>query len=328
MALIGLGLTLAGGAYWYGPERLAEISAPVIRFLQPKPPIYKMAFTGDIMLARGVRRRIDRFGGDFRFPFLLIADELRQYDLTFGNLENPISARGRNVGSIYSFRADPRVIEGLKFGGFDIVSLANNHIWDWSRDALADTVSLLAEAGIESVGAGENEARANDFMVLRLGEDGLTVAFLAYTTLYPRGLEAWGETPGVSHNDIDAMRTAIARARSAADLIVVSMHWGVEYKTSAGLEQRNLGRALIDAGADLVVGHHPHVAQELERYGAGWIAYSLGNFVFDQNFSKDTMRGKVLEVSVQGGKITEARLRDVFLNSNFQPALASSSLNR
>src|SRR3990167_1032379 len=125
------------------------------KLLQTDDDSGSMIFVGDIMLSRSVGVAI-RESGDYNYPFLKIADFLRDADLTFGNLENPVSSRGVNVGSKYSFRADPRTLEGLKYAGFDVVSIANNHMWDYGRTAFLDTLTHLASAGIDFVGGGRN----------------------------------------------------------------------------------------------------------------------------------------------------------------------------
>lgn len=277
---------------------------------------YELVLVGDVMLSRGVGHQINK-NNDAHFPFLKIAKFLNSADLVFGNLESPVSSRGEDLGSTYSFRAEPKVVEGLKYAGFDVVSLANNHILDWGGVALQDTVNLLRGSNIVSVGAGKDYLEANKPAVLRLGNT--KIAFLAYTDLYPKSLRAGEDYSGVSDFDLEKVKMAVAEAREAVDLAVISWHWGEEYQTHSNLHQQEIAHALIDAGADLVVGHHPHVPQEIERYKEGWIAYSLGNFVFDQNFSEETMGGLALEVAVKAKKIQEVRPIYFKINSHFQP---------
>jgi poly-gamma-glutamate capsule biosynthesis protein CapA/YwtB (metallophosphatase superfamily) len=275
----------------------------------------EILFVGDIMLSRNVGRVMQDLN-DFEYPFARTADILRSADLTIGNLESPISSRGSDVGSMYSFRADPRAVMGLKSAGFDAVSLANNHIWDWGADALVDTVTLLSDAGISTAGAGENYTSANSSVVLEAS--GTSIGFLSYTTLYPEGLSASGERAGVS--DIGNVENAVSSLRENVDLVVVSLHWGEEYEALSNSAQQNLARRIADAGADVVVGHHPHVIQEVERHGDSWIIYSLGNFVFDQTFSEATRTGMVLKVTAKEGKIIDVRTMKVYISETFQPA--------
>lgn len=280
-----------------------------------------LIFVGDIMLSRSVDIRIRQKGGDYTYPFWNVADALNKADLVIGNLENPISSRGYNQGSIYSFRAKPEAIEGLSFASFDVLSLANNHIWDWGRDALIDTVTLLEEAGIDSVGAGENYEEANRPILREVR--GEKIAILAYTNLLPETMEATATTPGLSDFDIPKIMQTARELKTQGYLVLVSLHWGEEYEPQSNSIQQEIARGLIDAGVDIVVGHHPHVAQELEQYANGWIAYSLGNFVFDQDFSPETMKSVALKVELEEGKIVSAILLPVELSPDFQPSFVA-----
>ncbi len=289
---------------------------------QERHPI-TMLFVGDVMMTRGVGMKIKGAHNPL-FPFLHIQDRLQKADFTFANLEGPISERGMNQGSIYSFRMKPEVLEGLKFAGFDMLSVANNHIWDWGVDALSDTLTLLKQNNIISLGAGMNEQEANEAKMVNVGA--LRVGFLGCTTLYPKNLEAFGEHPGVSHCAQETLESEIRALRPQVDVVIVSLHWGEEYQTRSNKNQQMMARRLIDAGADLIVGHHPHVTQEVERYQNGWIAYSLGNFVFDQDFSDETMRGMMLEVIAENNHIREVNPIAIQLNSDFQPEVNAGIL--
>ena len=275
-------------------------------------------FTGDIMLSRDVARQM-KLHNDFSFPFHLIASSTRNADLTVGNLEGPISDRGINQGSIYSFRDDPRVAAGLSFAGFDAMILANNHIVDWGRVALSDTVSILNSAGIRTIGAGRNEEEANAAFIADI--KGTKVAIVAYTNLYPDSFDANGDIPGISHSSENAMAATLRELRTKADIIIVAMHWGEEYEAHSNAYQERIGRMLIDEGASLVVGTHPHVVQEVERYKAGWIAYSLGNFVFDQNFSDEVRNGIILRLTISDGRIRAIDEIPISINRYYQPQL-------
>lgn len=275
-----------------------------------------LLFVGDIMLSRDVARQI-RQHNDFSFPFRLIASTTRSADFVFGNFENPISDKGKEQGSIYSFRADPRAIEGLRYAGFNAVSLANNHIFDWGRNALSDTIARVNGAGIQTVGAGRNETEANVPRIIDV--KGVTIGLLAFTNLYPKSFWATEGIAGISRFEEGEIFEKIKQLRAHVDIIVVSMHWGNEYELRANKTQKILGRALIDAGADIVVGHHPHVVQELEQYTHGWIAYSLGNFIFDQNFSNETRTGAMLEINIKNKHIESVNEQMVKINDYYQP---------
>jgi len=205
--------------------------------------------------------------GDYRFPFLKIADELQKADILFGNLEGPISDKGTKVGSIYSFRNDPKSIEGLTFAGFDVISLANNHVFDYGREALEDTFLRLKTAGIDYVGAGFNEKEAYSPIIKELNDT--KIAFLAYTNLGPETWKAGEENSGIawiSENNLETIKRDIEKVKKESDILIVSLHSGEEYQKTPTQFQIEFSRAFIDAGADLVIGHHPHVVQKHGKY--------------------------------------------------------------
>lgn len=282
-----------------------------------------MVFVGDIMLSRGMGKIMAQ-QNNWLYPFEYVREYLSQADLTFGNLEGPISGRGRDQGSIYSFNADPRAISGLTDSGFDILSVANNHIFDYGRDAFLDTLAVLKVSGIDAIGGGINFEDAHRPVVRDV--KGTKVAFLGYTDLYPRSLGEQDSVPAISYLDEEIMKRDIGAAQTLADIVVVSFHWGDEYKTKHNAAQERIAREAIDAGASLIVGHHPHVVQEVEEYRGGYIAYSLGNFIFDQNFSEDTNKGLMLEVSMSNKKISGIKTVGVSFNSSFQPSIVPSDL--
>ncbi len=284
----------------------------------PKVGEAELLFVGDVMLGRGVAYQAKRHGG-YTYPFLEVVDLLGSADLVFGNLEGPISSRGKNQGSEYSFRFEPSAAKALKATGFDVVSLANNHILDYGVEALSDTMRYLKEAGIEAVGAGLNYNGANQPKILEV--EGIKLAFLAYTNLYPKSLVAGESEAGVSDFDLEKVKESILGVRDLVDLVIVSWHWGEEYKTKASDLQGKIAKEMVDAGADLVVGHHPHVPQEVEQYKGAWIFYSLGNFVFDQNFSKETMGGLLIKARVGGPEKKVIQIEPLYfkINETFQP---------
>jgi poly-gamma-glutamate capsule biosynthesis protein CapA/YwtB (metallophosphatase superfamily) len=284
----------------------------------PEKTEYTLLFTGDVMLSRAVGSRMAALK-DWSLPFRLIADTLRDADLRYCNLECPISDRGSNLHHLYSFRADPKSIEGLTTAGFNVVSQANNHAYDWGPEALLDSLARLRAAGIQPVGAGENALAAHDPLLVTAGS--LRIAFLAYVNIDPHEAEAGVNRAGVAWLEPAQALADIRFARSLADLVIVCPHWGVEYAAKPTPEQVDLAHQMIDAGADIIVGSHPHVVQPIEMYHEHWIAYSLGNFVFDQQ-SPATHRGMLLKVIVRDKKIAEALPMEIHINSNYQAALA------
>ena len=289
----------------------------VVNFENEKivPPV-TLVFVGDIMLSRGVGRMMEK-KNDWQYPFLKIKDTLVEADLLIGNLEGPISSKGVKVGSIYSFRADPRAVVGLADAGFDVLSLANNHLWDYGRDAFNQTLDILREANIDYIGAGIDYPEAHQALVREVKRT--KVAFLAYTDLVPISITKENSKPAVAFLDLKQIIPDIAKAKTLADLVVVSFHWGNEYETKHNQKQEALAHAVTDAGANLVIGHHPHVVQEVEKYKDGYIAYSLGNFVFDQNFSTDTRSGLILKVTVKDKKIEKVEPQKIKFTPTYQP---------
>jgi poly-gamma-glutamate capsule biosynthesis protein CapA/YwtB (metallophosphatase superfamily) len=284
----------------------------------PAPREQRLLFVGDVMLSRGVGARM-KAQDDWKYPFLRAADTLRAADLAFGNLECPVSDVGHNLHHLYSFRADPKAVEGLTFAGFDVMSVANNHMDDWGRPALLDTLHRLREAGIRPVGAGANDGQAHYPVLVDL--NGVRVAFLAYVNVEPRDAAAGPDRPGVAWLEPQRTLEDIRFARSLADLVIVSVHWGIEYTRRPLKSQVVLAHQMIDAGADLIVGGHPHVVQPLEEYHGRWIAYSLGNFIFDQRDAA-THHGLMLEVRLAGKQIASVRPVPITIDRSMQAVVA------
>ncbi len=277
-----------------------------------------LLFVGDVMLARGVERKM-MAKGDWTYPFLKIAETLRAADLVFGNLECPVSDTGRNLHHLYSLRADPKALEGVKVAGFRVLSVANNHIDDWDRPALVDTLARLRAAGILPVGAGADDLEAHHPVIVNL--EGTKLAFLAYVGIEPKDASAGPHRPGVAWLDPDRAAADIRLARNLADLVIVSLHWGVEYSTRPTRDQVKLAHDLVDTGADLVVGAHPHVVQPVEQYHDRWIAYSLGNFIFDQK-NPATHRGLMLKATLRDKQIAEVTSIPTSIDGALQATIA------
>lgn len=319
-----------GGSFLIPPKVIEIIPAPAQvseNFTSQIPPIENETITvilvGDIMLDRGVEYMIEIEGkGDFKFPFLKIADELKGAKLLFGNLEGPISDKGTKVGSIYSFRNNPGVIEGLTFAGFDVISLANNHAFDYGRDALEDCLTWLSNAQIDYVGAGFNEKEVFSPIIKEI--NGTKIAFLAYTNLGPETWMAGEKNSGIawiSEKDFEKIKEDIKLAKENSDILIVSLHAGEEYQKTPTQFQVEFSKMAIDAGADLVVGHHSHVVQPNKVRNSGYIFYSLGNFIFDQSFSTQTMEGQMVKVLIENGKIKQVIPIDIQMNQYFQPEI-------
>lgn len=292
-------------------------------FAMPAAPTIHLSFVGDIMLDRGVKMRVNKQGeGDYRFLFQN-ADFLKVPDLQFANLEGPVSSRGANVGSIYSFRFDPAVLPALKEAGFDALSMANNHIGDWGPLALEDTLLHGKESGFRMIGGGfgHEDALTPTIYVV----NGVTVGYLGFSDFGPPSVLLSPTSPstkaGILSTSDEYYQYIISDAAKVVDVLVVSIHFGDEYKPLSNDRQKRLAHTAIDAGATIVAGHHPHVEQEVEEYNGGLIAYSLGNFIFDQNFSEETMRGMKLDVMVTKEGIASYSTSTIQMNSNYQPSM-------
>lgn len=260
----------------------------------PSQPI-TLTFVGDVMMDRGVRRSIERnFASDYGALFANTA-YLADADIAFANLEGPVAVSGRNVGSKYSFHMDPATLAPLRSSGIDIVSFANNHVGDWTIEAFSETLENLTAHNILYAGAGANKAAVTTPTIIAVR--GMRIGFLAATDVGPNWLKATESNPGILLASDPDLSTIIANAKEQVDVLVVSYHWGDEY-APANARQVSLAHAAIDAGADIVVGHHPHVMERVETYNDKLIFYSLGNFIFDQSFSVHTMRGMVAHVSI------------------------------
>lgn len=218
--------------------------------------------------------------GDFAYPWSSIRGIIQDADLAFANLECSVSYRGEPVpGKEFTFRGSPDALPYMREAGLDVVSLANNHVRDYGAEALMDSFAYLDAAGLARCGAGADWAQAHEAAYL-VG-NGLKVAFLAYNDINWPGWQAGSGYPGVADAaEVGQMQADIAAVKRNADLVVVSFHWGTERKYVPDGSQDYYAHAAVDAGADLVLGHHPHVVQGFEIYGGKLIAYSLGNFVF------------------------------------------------
>lgn len=284
---------------------------------------------GDIMLARHVGRLLETNGQDYSLK--LLGPSLAEGDITFANLESPIAESGQPLpGKQICFRAKPDAIESLKLGGFDVVSLANNHALDYDSPALLETIERLTESGIKVIGAGADITRARQPAIIQ--QNGIRIAFLAYSDLadiyfshkYPRAHRATKDLPGVAPMVLNDILEDVRAVRQQVDLVVVSLHWGVEYVDQPSKAQREMAHRLIDEGVDLILGHHPHWLQGLEVYHDKLIAYSLGNFIFDQNWSESTREGLVLQAELDHNGVQKARVRPVFINQS-QPQWATDN---
>lgn len=256
---------------------------------------------GDVNFGDGVTPSLESGGLDY--PFAGVKEAFATTDLSFVNLECCISSVGTPVaGKEFTFRGPADSAGALKDGNIKVVSLANNHAKDYGAEAFAQTLDHLRENGIAYCGGGRNATEAYTPAVL--DASGKKVAFVAFTGIVPDGWTATSGSPGCATTwDTKRMTAAIKTARQNADYVVASFHWGIELATSPNSEQRNLAHLAVDNGADLVLGHHPHVVQGFELYKNRLIAYSLGNFVFSPPRAESARSVMLIALMGPGGLV-------------------------
>lgn len=288
--------------------------------IESKPVVINLA--GDVLLAAGVGKVIANKGVDY--PWENVAGLFGEGDITAANLECCISTGGRpEPEKQYTFRASPAVLEGARRAGVDIFTLANNHVLDYGYLALEDTLGNLRRCGILFTGAGLNLEQALTPVIV--DKHGLKVGFLAFTRVFPHGSwvagpEKWGVANGFEHGVVQA---AVQSLAERSDFVVVSVHWGKEKAEYPCKDQIMFGRMLADAGANVVIGHHPHVIQGIEFYNNNVIAYSSGNFIFSSSAPK-AREGIILQIEAESGQIHRARVIPTGIY-NAQPKILSGT---
>jgi poly-gamma-glutamate capsule biosynthesis protein CapA/YwtB (metallophosphatase superfamily) len=317
--------------------------------------LWTLVAAGDVMLDRGVYLQIVERGRGADFPFDggraritgrtccssfgwvlprtartgdagAVRDLLEGADRSIVNLEGPAPKRAsfHAEGTSFSFRQD--LLEGLANAGIDIVSLANNHIGDAGKKGIVETVAALDRLGIDHVGAGATAKAARAPEVFSVA--GVRVAVLGYDAI-AAGYAAGTRTPGSAQLSVhDPAEDIRAARRAGADVVIVYPHWGVEYRATPTSAQRTWAHRMIDAGADLVIGNHAHWTAALEIYKGRPIWYALGNFVFDQTWSEETMEGLVLELTFDGASLVQARMHPTVILDASQPNLLDAKSGR
>jgi poly-gamma-glutamate capsule biosynthesis protein CapA/YwtB (metallophosphatase superfamily) len=299
-------------------ERPATITAweePLASAGGSENELVELVAVGDIMLSRTVEERMEVFGKEY--PFQVVTDLLRGADLAIGNLESPFSVEGDPIEKRFTFRAHPRYADAVVWAGFDVLSLANNHLLDFGEQSLVETIEALRSRGIDYVGAGLSYEEAHRPLVREV--KGQRIAFLAYAASRWKGSPEVPTEEQIAFADPAIIRQDVARAREQADLVVVIMHLGTEYQQYPDEEQLAVSRAATEAGASLVIGHHPHVVQGTEEYGGGFIVYSLGNFVFDMDVAEGVREGAILRVFLGGRGVEAAEMIPVSIVDDVQP---------
>lgn len=276
-----------------------------------------LVFAGDTTLDDAPGALIER-GGD---PLAKVAHLFQGADIRLVNLECVVSTIGSPGDKVFTFRAHPRVLPVLR-RHVDAVTLANNHSGDYGREAFADMLGLLARAGIGQTGGGRNLAEAHQPLLIE--RQGLRLALLSYNEFMPRSFEAGHDAPGIAWSEDEQVvdDIALARTRHRADLVLVFMHWGWENEPTASARQRELARRIIDAGADAVIGGHPHVTQDIEIHRGKPVVYSVGNFVMKETDNEAQRQGWVLQLGLDRQGVSSLRTHPVRLDLDGIPSPA------
>ena len=309
---------------------------------------WTIAAGGDILLDRGVYKQVEILGKGADFPFDggtaqitgrhccssfgwpvptakrtghagAVRHLLSAADIAVANFENPApdDPKYHTQGTVFS--ADPRLISGLKRAGIDVVSIANNHIGDAGKAGILQTIANLDRYGLKHAGAGRNAAAAHKPAIIDVG--GIRVAILAYDTI-AKYYTAGASTAGSARLTAAGVKADVKAARAAgADVVIVYPHWGTEYDPTPFPAQQRLAHAVIDAGADMIIGNHAHWVGAMEVYKGRPIWYALGNFVFDQVWSEPTQEGLILELTFDGKTLVQAQMHPTLILDQAQPNL-------
>ena len=245
-------------------------------------------------------------------PFENVKQAFEDKDILFGNLETVLSNRGKKAEKSVLLYASPQKVEYLKESGFDILNIANNHILDLGLEGFNETLEVLNQNGLSFIGAGNRKFGQSCAMIKKKG---LKLVFLGY---YQDGFRNFKKGVFINKVDENYIVADIKNLKSQCDIIVISLHWGTENVFYPCPEQIKLARNLIDDGATVILGHHPHVVQGIERYKNGLIVYSLGNFQFltDREINKKSI---ILSVEINKNGIEDYRIIPVKINEDFMP---------
>ena len=274
-----------------------------------------LRFGGDVMMTSYFKNYIDSNGVDYMWED--VSDLIKTADYSVFNLETSVSLRGSDTKPKgYGFRSEPFTLEGLKNAGIDMVTIANNHVMDYGRDAFSDTLNSLDEYEIEYIGAGKNKSEASKINYQEV--NGIKVGFLgASEILGYNSNKATDEKSGVfylNRNDLSDIKSIISAAQSNCDVIVLVLHWDREYYDSPKEETIKMAHELIDSGADIIIGHHPHVLQGIEYYNDGIIYYSTGNFNFLIK-NENASRSALFEVVFNKKDILSSKVYPIKINA-------------
>ena len=263
-----------------------------------------LMFAGDILLDGFVGDQIAEFGANY--PFVRVAPVMKKADLSFANLETPVSVRGNPSDKMFAFRSDPKTLKGLVYAGIDGVTLANNHILDYGKTAMLDTLIHLDRNKIGHTGAGKNSTEAFTPYVKII--QGKKIAVLGVSRVLPApSWYAGSNQPGAaSAYTKEPMLSEIKKSSKVNDFTVVYIHWNEEFKDYPEAYARTLAKQIIDSGADMIIGAHSHCLMGVEFYKHKPIYYSLGNFVFNRSTrgGEKTTQSMLVNIEIKGSAIT------------------------
>jgi poly-gamma-glutamate synthesis protein (capsule biosynthesis protein) len=297
-------------------------------------PEIELLFTGDINPGRCVYARAKE-ANDMALPYRPLAPLLREADIAIGSLDGSLSDFNEPAPCVETHRnlmAPSEAVQGLAFAGFDVITVATNHVKDCGiyrgcvNESMFDTLDNLRGVGILPTGAGENLEAATAAAIVEV--QGVRFAFVGINAINNQ-IFADAGTPGTAPFKTEVYLDAIARARQQADVVVMLMQWGREYSPFITYEQFEAAGRMVAAGADLVVGNHPHRVQGVETFPNGAVvAYALGNFVFDQTWSDGTLytiQGMMLRAKFRGAQLQGVELVPIRIYDDFQPRLADEA---
>ncbi|MFJ1118761.1 CapA family protein [Bacillus thuringiensis] len=261
-----------------------------VKINSDKSVILTMTMVGDVMMGRNIENISAQYGSDYVFRYVL--PYFQNSDYVSGNFENAVLLDDKEkyikAEKYIHLATDRKSATAAKNAGFTLLNLANNHMMDFGEKGLIDTLQVFKDERLDYVGAGVNLTDAKNIVYKNL--NGIKVASLGFTDAYAKGFIAKKDQAGVLNTNPDVFFEQIRKAKSIqegnADIVIVNVHWGEEYDTEANPRQKSLAKAMVDAGADIIIGHHPHVLQSFEIYKNSIIFYSLGNFVFDQGWTR------------------------------------------
>ena len=294
--------------------------------------------TGDVVPGRSVNYQMVKYN-NFEWPFEKIKDVLASGDITVVNFEVPLVKNCPTVVEGMVFCGREGAVKGLVASGVDVVTLANNHISDYGVAGIENTIRLMQENGIATVGYSLDDlSKAGDKVGagiasnLQIGDivgggdnqsageilykmvNGTKFAFLAFNDIY-------GSIPPILSAEKEVIERLVGQARKEADVVVVAMHWGAEYRAEPDDRQIELAHLVADAGADLIIGNHPHWIQSDEQYKNTYIKYAHGNLVFDQMWSEETKKGVIGKYTFEDGKLVGKEFIPTYIKDYGQPVL-------